>query len=1008
MSRFSALLALVLWASTASAQVVISQVYGGGGNSGATLTHDYVELFNRGTSAVNLSGLSIQYTSATGTGLFGANATLITELPNVILQPGKYFLVQQASNAAVGAALPTPDFTDATPIAMAAGAGKVVLVNGTTPLGCNGGSTVCDAAATARILDLVGYGNANFFEGAGAAPTISAILAAFRASGGCADSNNNSLDFATATPAPRNSSTATVQCSVSGPTISTASPLPAGTVGVAYSQQLAATGGSGNFTNWIVSAGTLPGDLTLSTTGLLSGTPNAPTTATFTVQVTDSLNATGTKQFSLTINAPASCSPTATISQVQGSGATSPLVGQAATIQGIVTATVSNGFYVQTPDSAIDSNPNTSEGIFVFTSSAPPAAAARGNNVCVTGTVIEFTPSAEPFGLSLTEITQPTVVSISTGNPLPAPVVLPTVDLNGALDQLERFEGMRVSVPSLTVVAPTDGNVSEANATSSSNGVFFGVISGTARPFREPGIEQNEPRNPATIPSWNGNPERLHVDSDRQPGATQLNVATGQTVTGLVGVLDYFQRTYSLAPDPGSNPVVSGAAPAAVPVPVPNPGELTVASFNLERFFDNVNDPALGEPVLTDTAFNNRLNKASLAIRNVLRTPDVLGIVEAENLSTLQALATKINSDAVAASQPNPNYVAYLVEGLDIGGIDVGFLVKSSRVSVISVVQEGATTTFVNPAGQTEVLNDRPPLVLQAAVSGFPFTVIVNHLRSLIDIDDPTAGPRVRAKRKAQAEFLANLVQARQTANPAERIILVGDFNAFELNDGYVDSIGTIKGVPAPASQVTTDSPDLVNPDLTVLAESLLPASERYSFSFRGNAQMIDHVITNPPATAIATRIAFARSNVDFPETFRNDSTRPERLSDHDAPVAYFQLPLPANFVPGAAVTARVNGTQTNWRDYTVRLTNNAGLNATNCSVTGISMVRNLGTGPNPTLVSTLPIAYGDWSANGGNTSRTITALVDPTTLRFNMTLTGACQMAGQAVPFTTTVTTFR
>ena len=90
-------------------------------------------------------------------------------------------------------------------------------------------------------------------------------------------------------------------------------------------------------------------------------------------------------------------------------------------------------------------------------------------------------------------------------------------------------------------------------------------------------------------------------------------------------------------------------------------------------FFDTVDDPAITEPVLTSAAFNRRLQKASLGIRDFMRTPDVVGVVEVENLTTLQALATQINNDAVAASQPNPLYTARLVEGNDIGGIDVGF-----------------------------------------------------------------------------------------------------------------------------------------------------------------------------------------------------------------------------------------------------------------------------------------------------------------------------------------------
>src|SRR5687767_15859521 len=105
-------------AAAISPDVVISQVYGGGGNSGATYTHDFVELFNRGTTAVSLAGWSIQYASATGTGNFGANSGQQTELPSVSLAPGQYLLIQEASTAAVGSPLPTPDVTDSTPINM--------------------------------------------------------------------------------------------------------------------------------------------------------------------------------------------------------------------------------------------------------------------------------------------------------------------------------------------------------------------------------------------------------------------------------------------------------------------------------------------------------------------------------------------------------------------------------------------------------------------------------------------------------------------------------------------------------------------------------------------------------------------------------------------------------------------------------------------------------------------------------------------------------------------------
>jgi len=195
---------LVPTSASAAGNVVISQVYGGGGNSGAPLTHDFVELFNRSGSSVSLDGWSIQYASATGTGNFGANSGQLAPLSGSIA-PGKYLLVQLAGGAN-GSPLPVADIVDSDgPINMSSTAGKVALASQATTLGCNGGSTTCSAAALAAIVDLVGYGNANFFEGAGAAPTLSNTLAAFRANGGQTDTDSNVADFASGTPAPRTS-----------------------------------------------------------------------------------------------------------------------------------------------------------------------------------------------------------------------------------------------------------------------------------------------------------------------------------------------------------------------------------------------------------------------------------------------------------------------------------------------------------------------------------------------------------------------------------------------------------------------------------------------------------------------------------------------------------------------------------------------------------------------------------------------------------------------------------
>ena len=183
--------------------------------------------------------------------------------------------------------------------------------------------------------------------------------------------------------------------------------------------------------------------------------------------------------------------------------------------------------------------------------------------------------------------------------------------------------------------------------------------------------------------------------------------------------------------------------------------------------------------------------------------------------------------------------------------------------------------------------------------------MIVNHLRSLSGIDG-TDGDRIRAKRQAQAEFLASLIQAHQAT---ERVISVGDYNAFPFNDGFVDVVGTIRGTPTPADQVALASADLVDPDLTNLGDSLDP-SQHYSFVFDGNAQALDHIIVNGLALKRFTRAGYARSNADFPESLRGDGTRPERVSDHDAAIAYFAF-------PAAPVVTLVGGSQLDVEAFT-------------------------------------------------------------------------------------------
>jgi len=225
----SLLLSGVWPAQAVSPDIVISQVYGGGGNSGATYTHDFIELFNRGSSSVSLAGWSVQYASATGTGNFGANAGQLTELPSVSLAPGQYLLIQEAAGTGGTTALPTPDVTDATPINMSGTGGKVALVSSTASLGCNGSSTPCSPASLALIVDLVGWDGANFFEGSVAPATTNATAVA-RIDNGCTDTDNNGSDFTAGTPNPRNTASPLNLCnSVTEPKINEFSASTVGT-----------------------------------------------------------------------------------------------------------------------------------------------------------------------------------------------------------------------------------------------------------------------------------------------------------------------------------------------------------------------------------------------------------------------------------------------------------------------------------------------------------------------------------------------------------------------------------------------------------------------------------------------------------------------------------------------------------------------------------------------------------------------------------------------------------
>lgn len=557
------------------------------------------------------------------------------------------------------------------------------------------------------------------------------------------------------------------------------------------------------------------------------------------------------------------------IYEIQGDGFSSPYEDLAVITNGnTVTALASNGFTMQTPSGRSDLNVDTSDGIFVFTGSAPTVAV--GDIVDITGEVEEF------FGFTqLTRLQNLTVVGSAS---LPA-----AVEFNSAVPspdpaapscsiEFECYEGMLVNI--------ADGSVTGPNQRFGSDPVAeVHITAASERTFREKGIEF--PGIPG-LPVWDENPEVFELDPDRV-GLPNRIIPAGSSFSAT-GVIGFDFGGYELWPTSLT------VEEAVIPDPVRRKHvlELTVGSLNLFRLYDDIDDPAgsnaFGEPtndtVVSTGEYQRRLSKLAQYIVGSMRSPDIIGVQEVESEKVLSDLAAAANAlDRWAF------YEAHVVEGNDIGGIDVGFLVRKWRVWDIEIEQLGADETYVNPEdGMLDILHDRPPLLLTGQSFFLPINVMVVHNRSLNGIDEE----RVQVKRLAQALSIAQKAQDIQSGESrweSANLVIVGDFNAFEFTDGYVDAVGHIRGDFDPTESLRSGA-DLVEPDLLNQLMSL-PPEERYSFIFRGNAQTLDHALTSSSLDWRVQGLQFARGNADAAVDLINDDSTPLRSSDHDGLVLY-------------------------------------------------------------------------------------------------------------------------
>jgi predicted extracellular nuclease len=640
------------------------------------------------------------------------------------------------------------------------------------------------------------------------------------------------------------------------------------------------------------------------------------TSATFDIAAVDDAIADGSQTVTFTATASGFTNGTTTVTvtddeitsgntrirEIQGASHISPLVGQTVTnVPGIVTVVRSNGFYLQDPNP--DSNDATSEGIFVFTSSAPTVSV--GDSILVSGTVSEFRPggSSGTNNLSITQISgNPSITVLSNGNSLPTATILgnggrtiPTtvieddatgnVETSGTFDPsqdgidfYESAEGMLVQVNNPVAVGPTND---------------FGEIPVLA----DNGVNASTrtSRGGIVIQPGDFNPERIIIDDAIITNEPQVNV--GDRFNGSVtGVIDYSFGNFKLLNTTSLPNVTSGGLTRETTTIAASEDKLTVATFNVENL-----DPGDGSDKFTSLAN---------AIVNNLKSPDIISLEEvqdnngATNDSGVDAnLTYQTLIDAIAAAG-GPTYEYRQINPVDDqdggepgGNIRVGFLFNPNRVDFVDRPGGTSTTNTTVVNGELSAspgrlidtdlsdgdafANSRKPLVGEFVFNGNTVFVVANHFNSKGG-DQPLFGrfqpPTLssEAQRTQQAQIVNNFVDSVLAADPNANVMVMGDLNDFQFSN----PITTLKGGV-----------------LTNLVDTL-PVNEQYTYIFEGNSQVLDHILVSNNLVN-GSEFDVVHINAEFAD----------QVSDHDPVMASFNLPQVYNEIFGTSGNDNLVGT---------------------------------------------------------------------------------------------------
>ncbi len=552
----------------------------------------------------------------------------------------------------------------------------------------------------------------------------------------------------------------------------------------------------------------------------------------------------------------------ATIMEIQGAGQFSPLAGERVETTGVVTLFTANGASLWLQDPAGDSDPATSDGIFVSGGGFPIAGPrpSIGDEIRVVATAEE---QQFPPALPLTRLrTVEEIEILSGGNPLPTPVPLddlPDVSIPDGIAFWEPIEGMVASVSDAKVVAPTNAFgelvvLAEADAAPSS-GYFPQTKQLLVRDLGEGAVDYN--------------PERIMIDDTSLTSA--IRAMPGDKVLSLTGAVDFTFGNYKLQPLPGFE--LETHRPPRPPASTrsgPN-GDTAISTFNVENLFDLVDDPVKddGSSTPTPEALETKLVKLAAAIRIELRLPEIVVVQEVENTVILQELGDRVNAAA------GTDYVATSFETSDARGIEPGFLWDAARVSLEDAFQLSGPDVEA-AFGPSSASPGREPLVGAFEIEGNEVTILANHFKSKSG-DDALFGvnqPPIRIteeQRKLQAEVVRNFIDGVLEADPEKMVMVAGDLNDFpfgEPGEGPDHPVAILEGGPGAIP-------------LTNLVD-MEKAAERFTFVFDGNSQVLDHMLVSPALLDPVRAADVLHFNTPFPASLSADPGTPLRAADHD------------------------------------------------------------------------------------------------------------------------------